>query len=218
MNSNDVCAKIQAMKKLSIAIIVIISAVLIGALAWLNFFNASKQTACTLEAKICPDGSSVGRTGLDCEFARCPEITDNNPGWKTFNNDKQAVTFQYPDQLAADYIHSVDWPPQIAVNNGPFSCVEGGSEIAQVGKTQKIAIGDHEYCLAKESEGAAGSVYTQYAYSFPENGKVLTFIFALRFVQCANYDDPQKTQCEEERRTFNIDSIIDRMAQSVEWK
>lgn len=28
--------------------------------------------ACTLEAKICPDGSSVGRTGPNCEFAVCP--------------------------------------------------------------------------------------------------------------------------------------------------
>ena len=28
--------------------------------------------ACTMEAKICPDGSSVGRTGPNCEFSPCP--------------------------------------------------------------------------------------------------------------------------------------------------
>lgn len=28
--------------------------------------------ACTEEAKVCPDGSSVGRTGPACEFAPCP--------------------------------------------------------------------------------------------------------------------------------------------------
>lgn len=28
--------------------------------------------ACTMEAKICPDGSSVGRAGPKCEFAPCP--------------------------------------------------------------------------------------------------------------------------------------------------
>ncbi|MFA5124478.1 MAG: DUF333 domain-containing protein [Patescibacteria group bacterium] len=28
-------------------------------------------TACTMEAKICPDGSSVGREGPNCEFAQC---------------------------------------------------------------------------------------------------------------------------------------------------
>ncbi len=29
--------------------------------------------ACTEEAKVCEDGSSVGRTGPNCEFAPCPE-------------------------------------------------------------------------------------------------------------------------------------------------
>jgi hypothetical protein len=28
--------------------------------------------ACTQEAKICPDGSAVGRMGPNCEFAACP--------------------------------------------------------------------------------------------------------------------------------------------------
>jgi hypothetical protein len=32
----------------------------------------STQKACTLEAKLCPDGSYVGRTGPNCEFAACP--------------------------------------------------------------------------------------------------------------------------------------------------
>lgn len=30
------------------------------------------QTACTQEAKQCPDGSYVGRTGPNCEFSACP--------------------------------------------------------------------------------------------------------------------------------------------------
>ncbi len=32
----------------------------------------NEPKACTEEAKICPDGSSVGRTGPNCEFAPCP--------------------------------------------------------------------------------------------------------------------------------------------------
>ncbi len=31
------------------------------------------QKACTMEAKLCPDGSYVGRSGPDCEFKKCPE-------------------------------------------------------------------------------------------------------------------------------------------------
>lgn len=33
-----------------------------------------QQQACTREAKICPDGSSVGRNGPNCEFTSCPEV------------------------------------------------------------------------------------------------------------------------------------------------
>ncbi|MEK6891936.1 MAG: hypothetical protein AABX25_02000 [Nanoarchaeota archaeon] len=32
----------------------------------------NSSVACTEEAKICPDGSAVGRTGPNCEFAPCP--------------------------------------------------------------------------------------------------------------------------------------------------
>ncbi|MDD5527604.1 MAG: hypothetical protein PHO56_01340 [Patescibacteria group bacterium] len=34
-----------------------------------------KPVACTMEAKFCPDGSAVGRTGPNCEFAACPSVT-----------------------------------------------------------------------------------------------------------------------------------------------
>ncbi len=36
--------------------------------------NSAKPMICTQEAKICPDGSSVGRTGPNCEFAPCPTV------------------------------------------------------------------------------------------------------------------------------------------------
>lgn len=37
--------------------------------------NTTKQIACTMEAKLCPNGTSVGRTGPKCEFAACPTST-----------------------------------------------------------------------------------------------------------------------------------------------
>lgn len=49
-------------------IIFIVIAVVIIALA----FQYSQPSVCTQEAKICPDGSAVGRTGPNCEFAPCP--------------------------------------------------------------------------------------------------------------------------------------------------
>ena len=34
-----------------------------------------QPVACTMEAKLCPDGSYVSRTGPNCEFAVCPIST-----------------------------------------------------------------------------------------------------------------------------------------------
>jgi len=38
--------------------------------------------ACTMEAKMCPDGSYVGRTGPLCQFATCPALTATSTGSK----------------------------------------------------------------------------------------------------------------------------------------
>lgn len=43
-----------------------------------RMLEPDEGVACTMEAKICPDGSSVGRTGPDCQFAPCPGQTDTN--------------------------------------------------------------------------------------------------------------------------------------------
>ena len=37
--------------------------------------GGSGAVACTMEAKLCPDGSYVGRTGPDCQFAPCPSTS-----------------------------------------------------------------------------------------------------------------------------------------------
>ncbi|MBP9698007.1 MAG: hypothetical protein KBD65_02360, partial [Candidatus Moranbacteria bacterium] len=34
-----------------------------------------KNRACTEEAKLCPGGTTVSRTGPNCEFTACPSMT-----------------------------------------------------------------------------------------------------------------------------------------------
>jgi hypothetical protein len=46
---------------------------IVGYLLWPE--NAPTQVACTEEAKICLDGTAVGRTGPNCEFAQCPTVS-----------------------------------------------------------------------------------------------------------------------------------------------
>ena len=80
--------------KLTILISVIIFLIVIGTVsaAYLFLNDSNKQKACTMEAKICPDGSTVGRTGPNCEFSPCPSSqapqgkpTDSTANWKTYN-------------------------------------------------------------------------------------------------------------------------------------
>lgn len=65
--------------KIFIALVVV--ALAAGALGWYVAQPASPGgvVACTEEAKICPDGSAVGRTGPNCEFAECPSTPSPTP-------------------------------------------------------------------------------------------------------------------------------------------
>ena len=89
------------MKKYLI-ILVLIILVLAGAVYYyLNFqkpADQSDQVACTMDAKICPDGSAVGRQGPKCEFAECPvaKVLDETADWQTYKSDKYGFEFKYP--------------------------------------------------------------------------------------------------------------------------
>lgn len=61
------------MKNLFVITVGILVLIIIGAGVFSISPKQPKQIACTEEAKICPDGSAVGRTGPNCEFAPCPE-------------------------------------------------------------------------------------------------------------------------------------------------
>ncbi len=179
--------------------------------------TSTEPVVCTMEAKLCADGSYVGRTGPKCEFAPCPSVSSTT-SWKTTTDSKTGISFKYPENLGTKYISVVDWPPKIQVLNQAFSCTEGGALSTQVGQVVKKTIGGKEYCITTEAEGAAGSTYLQYAYAFGFSNKTIKATFTLREVQCANYDDPKKTECETERNTFNIDTVLTEMVNTVQVK
>lgn len=174
-----------------------------------------EQVVCTQEAKLCPDGSYVGRSGPNCEFAACPEdpLTKN---WLTARATSTDLTFRYPENFGTAYLEAFDWPPQLQVLDEPFACTEAGSPIARAGETRKRMVDDRPYCVTQVVGAAAGSTYTQYAYAFARENQTLIFTFTARAPQCANYDDPQKTACERERESFDLDSLIDRIARTLQ--
>lgn len=53
------------MKKLSLVMVIVVLII--------SIYGCTKPVStCTEEAKVCPDGTTVGRTGPNCEFAPCP--------------------------------------------------------------------------------------------------------------------------------------------------
>lgn len=189
------------MKKLSFAFLLIGSAFLMFGCASPPPKGDDKMAFCTQEAKLCPDGVSyVGRQGPYCEFAPCPEV---KPEEETYSDEK--LSFTYP-ALDSPYISAQEWPPTVTLTPGVFACA---GEARQVG--------ERNYCVTAETEGAAGSTYTTYNYltNLDAENSMLTIQFTLRFVQCENYDEQEKIACESAQADLNVDEMIDAIAQSV---
>jgi len=81
-----------------------------GFFIYRNSNTNPEQVACTMEAMICPDGSSVGRTGPNCEFSPCP-TTATSPtstplldtsNWNTYSNPEYNYEFKYPPEFYSD--------------------------------------------------------------------------------------------------------------------
>lgn len=67
-----------------------------------QIFKEDEVVACTAEAMLCPDGSYVGRSGPNCEFAACPAVNDNPNKEKNGVEDKAdliRVTSLIPNEV-----------------------------------------------------------------------------------------------------------------------
>lgn len=203
------------MKKILIGLVVILILAAGGVLLWQNFFKKSSGgVVCTADAKLCSDGSYVSRVAPSCAFTECPKES----GWKTVSAPGGAFEFQYPETLTTKYIDAFEWPPKVTVTSGEFSCVETPATESFSARVARRAVDGRVYCMEAMSEGAAGSTYTTYTYTTARDGKLIAINFVLRYPQCLNYDDPKQSECLSERETFDLDSVVDRIAASVELK
>ena len=93
------------------AILAILAAIFLGYFAYISE-NVQVNQACTQEAKLCPDGTAVGRTGPNCEFALCPSTPSTSSGqgrsgqfesdvsnWKTYRNAKYGFGIGLPSNF-----------------------------------------------------------------------------------------------------------------------
>ncbi len=70
------------------------------------------QVVCTMEAKLCPDGSHVGRSGPNCEFKACPEVTtapapvkEFTVTGKNFSFSPSTITVKKGDKVKITFIN-----------------------------------------------------------------------------------------------------------------
>jgi len=135
--------------------------------------------------------------------------------WQTSSDRSDGVTFKYPVTLPTVYIHATDWPPKVAVASSAFSCTAGGKATDQAGLTVEESFNGANYCITRQSEGAAGSIYTNYAYATELQNKLVILTFTIREVQCGNYPEPQMTACNKERAGFDLTPIALGMFKSL---
>ena len=143
----------------------------------------------------------------------------SEPGWLSFTDQPSGVSFQYPKDFGTNlnpaYISTVDWPPKVQALDQSFSCLSAGNANNPAGRTELKNIGGRQFCVTEESEGAAGSIYAQYAYGFEKGSREIILTFSLRYVQCGNYPEPRMTECQTERNSFSPDGTLGKIADTL---
>lgn len=180
----------------AILIIIIILTAALGGWYWYsqNKNQDGDMLACPQDAKICPDGSAVGRTGPNCEFAACPNNVrssdSTNTGnaettnWKTYRNDEYGFEMKYPAEFSVNEQHPQDQngpnyplvfaeivPPYRSLIDIKLSINEGQIEEADATLciTKKTTLGKQNIPVTKFSCGDAGHSGSNYSLMLRKN-------------------------------------------------
>lgn len=128
----------------------------------------TESVACTMEAKLCADGSYVSRTGPNCEFAACPEVTnDATADLRVYRNEKLGFELSIPNTVGVDVGTEKERTGDVNVmenGNIVFISVNSGDSLVKE-EIEKINSSKSEYekvqgvswaILVKEINGDAG--------------------------------------------------------------
>lgn len=102
-----------------------------------------EAVACTMDAKMCPDGSAVGREGPNCEFAPCPRSDEIIIGDKHYCRpvDRKAEVCQTLWQPVCGWFDSsiqcIKYPCAITSGNSCEACINPNVEYWTDGECPK---------------------------------------------------------------------------------
>ena len=147
-----------------------------------------------------------------------PAVTTLPAGWVKFTDEAGVYTFNYPATLPTTYIKAQEWPPQVdLLEDSAIDCNPESAPTAHAGVIEAKVIKGQKYCTTAQSEGAAGSTYTDYAYLTVVNKRVVRLTFTLRQPQCDNYDEPQRGSCKAEQANFDLDALVGQIVASLHF-
>jgi len=131
-----------------IAGLVVIIAIGVGAYFFTNQYGDFSLTGCTEEAKVCSDGTTVGRIPPLCEFAECPSVTAeedlNIPAdWITYRNEEYGFEFKYPAEWG-----DVEVKQGNRLREGEIFC-GAGSGLTVYGVQESVFLYDTELAFSK---------------------------------------------------------------------
>lgn len=171
---------------------------------------------CSNDAKLCPNGTTVLRSGSQCEFAACPSVYGEVSAWQATKDKKSGVAFKYPLTLSnSDYLTAREWPPQFTVTKEAYACVATAATSTASSFTREETFNGNTYCVTERKEGAAGSTYTEYKVAFAKEEKLLTMSFTVQTVQCLNYDGSQQSVCQSAQAAFKVEELVDTIAGTI---
>jgi hypothetical protein len=146
-------------------------------------------------------------------------------GVKYLDTEEKNIESYLPDSFKANYISfqnynsgtfkTTEYPRlESWVENGEIECDETPIESSLPLRISKRKINGQKYCISASSEGAAGSVYTQYAYTTVIGNNVYLIQFVARYSNCGNYAETENIKCKRERESFNLDVLVDKEIKS----
>jgi membrane-bound inhibitor of C-type lysozyme len=158
--------------------------------------------------------------------AKSCSLDERSEQWKEFIAGD--MLFKAPESLEEKYISLQKWPPEIkiiankndwplgiVIEKGELKCQTTPEESSFSKRFYQQDISGRTYCINAESEGAAGSVYTDYTYYTIYKGNLIAINFVLRFTNCSHYSEPQSIECRAEREAFDIGNTINKIVDSI---
>lgn len=132
------------MKKGFVVSIIIGIIIILIFLGWL-FTSSNSIEGCTEEAKLCPDGTAIGRTGPNCEFSQCPIENENN--LESCNSDQECIIVNYNHccgstkrSINKDYLIQYNSHPEWQVFNNQSICELIGQCLQDTNVTQSKCV------------------------------------------------------------------------------